>query len=88
MRVKLARNKAKQKQRKVDLTKLEDPTIRTTFRNETERSFEEHLNQMEDQATEETSESLWAKYKAVLTETADKTLGELKRYPQKTVDQQ
>ena len=55
MRVKLARNKTKQKQRKVDLRKLEDPTIRTTFRNETERSFEEHLNQMENQATEETS---------------------------------
>ena len=38
---------------------------------------------MENQATEETSESLWTEYKAVLTETANKTLGELKRYPKK-----
>ena len=79
----MARNMAKQKQRKVDLRKLEDPTIRTTFRNETEKKFEEQLYQTEDQATEETSESLWTKYKTVLTETADETLGELKRYLQK-----
>ena len=72
MRVKLARNKAKQKQTKVDLRKLENPTIRTTLRNETDRSFEEHLNQLEDQATEELSENLWTKYKTVLTATEDK----------------
>ena len=83
MRVKLARNKAKQKQRKVDLIKHENPTIRTTFGNETDRSFEEDLNQVEDQATEETSENLWTKYKTVLTETADKTLGKLKMFTKK-----
>ena len=35
---------------------------------------------MEDQVTEETSKCPWSKYKTALTETADKILGELKRY--------
>ena len=49
MRVKLARNKFKQKQQKLDLKKLEDPIIRSTFRSETESCFEAQLKQMEDQ---------------------------------------
>ena len=50
---------------------------------ESERSFEAHLSQIDDQADDESSESLWTAYSTILSETANKILGEMKRNPKK-----
>ena len=84
MRVKLARNQTKPKQKKIDVRKLEDPGVRSIFIQESERSFEAHiLSQIDDQADDESSESLWTAYSTILSETANKILGEMKRNPKK-----
>jgi hypothetical protein len=62
---------------------LEDPDIRASFKKETEERFKDHLTQIENGEAEDTSESLWASYKNILSETADQTLGKGKRYPKK-----
>ena len=44
--------------------------------------LKKHQNLCGDQA-EETSESLWSEYRAILSETADQVLGKCKRQPKK-----
>jgi hypothetical protein len=81
MRVKPTCNKHKQRQGKLDVNNLNDPTTKAKFESETEKRFKaEALCQDSSTAT---PEALWMTYKTILSETAGKTLGRIKRSPKK-----
>ena len=61
-----------------------NPDIRAQFTETTEQCFKkEYLSKADNDQAEETSESLWSEYKAILSETADQVLGKWKRQPKK-----
>ena len=56
--------------KKADVKKLENPEIRAQFTETTEQyCFKEYLSKADNDQAEETSESLWSEYKAILSET-------------------
>ena len=85
--MKLSRDKNKPRSKKADVKKLENPEIRAQFTETTEQCLKEYISKADNDQGEETSESLWSEYKAILSETADQVLGKCKCQPKKTFDQ-
>ena len=92
MRAKPVCNKHKRKQGKLDVKMLNDPTTKAKFESETEKRFEAEA--LLQDPSNISPESLWMTYKTILSETAEETLGRVKRSPKKpwipkeTMDQQ
>ncbi|XP_072016996.1 uncharacterized protein [Amphiura filiformis] len=82
MRVKPTCTKPKRRSGKLNVKRLNDPTIKAKFKHESEQQFRnEAMNQ--NTSSETKPESLWVTYKTILTQTAEQTIGRAKRVPKK-----
>ncbi|XP_072048767.1 craniofacial development protein 2-like [Amphiura filiformis] len=82
MRVKPTCTKPKRRSGKLNVKRLNDPTIKAKFKRESEQQFRnEAMNQ--NTSSETKPESLWITYKTILTHTAEQTIGRAKRVPKK-----
>ncbi|XP_072027692.1 uncharacterized protein [Amphiura filiformis] len=82
MRVKPTCTKQKRRSGKLNVKRLNDPTIKAKFKHESEQQFRnEAMNQ--NTSSETKPESLWVTCKTILTQTAEQTIGRAKRVPKK-----